>query len=71
MASDVFVLLGYPGTGKYTVAHALARELGRRGRRAQVVDNHFVNNPVFEVILADGVTPLSTSLSVSAASSST
>jgi len=58
MSSDVYVLLGYPGTGKYTVAKALVSELSRRGRVARLVDNHHINNPIFEVIGADGVTPL-------------
>lgn len=60
MASDVYLLIGYPGTGKYTVAKALADELAGRGAVSKVVDNHHVNNPIFEVILADGVTPLPT-----------
>jgi len=58
MPADVFVLLGYPGTGKYTVAKALAEELASRGVVGKVVDNHHMNNPIFEVVLADGITPL-------------
>ncbi len=58
MSVDVYVLLGYPGTGKYTVAKALADEFASRGVVGKVVDNHHMNNPIFEVVLADGVTPL-------------
>ena len=58
MPVDVYLLLGYPGTGKYTVAKALAEELATRGVVGKVVDNHHMNNPIFEVVLADGITPL-------------
>jgi hypothetical protein len=55
--SDLFILLGYPGTGKYTVASALVAELNSRGRVTKVVDNHYVNNPIFGV-MSDGTKTL-------------
>lgn len=58
MPSHVYLLLGYPGTGKYTVARALVDELASRGVAGKVVDNHHVNNAIFGVIQADGITPL-------------
>ena len=50
MAAPVILLTGYPGSGKYTVANALAAELAARGVITKVVDNHLVNNPVFSVL---------------------
>ena len=58
MEPGIYLLVGYPGTGKYTVAQALAAELRARGADAVVIDNHYVNNPVFGVLHTDGVTPL-------------
>ena len=46
-------LLGFAGTGKLTIARAFARSVG-----AEVVDNHWINNPIFGLIDADGVSPL-------------
>ena len=46
-------LLGFAGTGKLTIARAFARSVG-----AKVVDNHWINNPIFGLIDADGVSPL-------------
>lgn len=46
-------LLGFPGTGKYTVAQLIAARGGFR-----IVDNHLVNNPVFTVVRVDGKTAL-------------
>ena len=54
----IYLLLGYPGTGKYTVAQALASELEARGRTTRVVDNHYVNNPVFGLVAQDGIVRL-------------
>ncbi len=48
--ADVFMLLGFPGTGKYTVAKALVAELERRGQVTRLVDNHYVNNVIFGVM---------------------
>lgn len=58
MPSQVHLLLGFPGTGKYTVAKALAAELERRGEVVRLVDSHYVNNPIFGLINKDGVNPL-------------
>jgi hypothetical protein len=46
-------LLGFAGTGKLTIARAFARAVG-----AEVVDNHWINNPIFGLIDPDGVSPL-------------
>ena len=51
---DVYVLLGYPASGEFTVGRALVTELEARGRTARLVDNHLINNPVFAVIDANG-----------------
>jgi predicted kinase len=51
---NLFVyLVGFGGTGKLTIARALAPVIG-----AKVVDNHWINNPIFGLIDPDGVTPL-------------
>jgi hypothetical protein len=52
--STIIYLLGYPGTGKYTIG----KEICRLNSRFRLVDNHLVNNPIFSIIHADGVTPL-------------
>jgi hypothetical protein len=46
-------LLGFPGTGKLTIARELATAAGMR-----LVDNHLINNPVFSLIHTDGKTKL-------------
>lgn len=46
-------LIGFPGVGKYTIAKALSQVAPFR-----VVDNHYINNPIFGVIEVDGFTPL-------------
>jgi hypothetical protein len=52
-ANIIVALLGYPGSGKLTIARALAPRFG-----ALVVDNHWINNPIFGLIATDGITPL-------------
>ena len=47
------LLIGFAGTGKYTIGRELCERTG-----ARLVDNHLINNPVFTVVNADGVTPL-------------
>src|SRR4051794_9768653 len=47
----VVLLLGY--AGKLTIARVLARSIG-----GLVVDNHWINNPIFGLLATDGATPL-------------
>jgi DUF438 domain-containing protein len=52
--TNLFVyLVGFAGTGKLTIARAFARSVG-----AKVVDNQWINNPIFGLIDPDGVTRL-------------
>lgn len=51
-------LLGFPGTGKSTVARAMCAHAEAEGRRLVVVDNHLTSNPVLSIIDADGVRDL-------------
>ena len=41
----IYQLLGYPGTGKYTVARALVDQLEAGGATVRLIDNHLVANP--------------------------
>ena len=45
-------LIGYPGTGKYTVACSMAE---RWPHRLVVMDNHLTANPILHVVGVDGV----------------
>jgi chloramphenicol 3-O-phosphotransferase len=54
----VWLLVGLPGTGKYSVAVALQRLLDQQGQVARIVDNHYLANPVLALTAQDGVTPL-------------
>jgi hypothetical protein len=49
MKNTIVYLIGYTGTGKYTIAKEIAAPTG-----AVIVDNHLINNPVFSVLAADG-----------------
>lgn len=49
----MIVLIGFAGTGKYTVGRELCQLTG-----AKLIDNHLINNPVFKVVNPDGITPL-------------
>lgn len=55
--NTIIVLIGFAGTGKYTIGRALAERTG-----ARLIDNHLINNPIFKVVNADGVTPLPSSV---------
>ena len=55
MQNTIVYLIGYAGTGKYTIAKELARLTG-----AVIVDNHLINNPVFSVVGASGKMPVPT-----------
>jgi len=54
----LFLLIGFSGTGKLTVAKALRSRLTERGKPVRLVDNHYVNNPIFGLVENDGVRPL-------------
>lgn len=41
-------LIGFPGTGKYTIAQNIVKQAGFR-----LLDNHLINNPVFSVLQMD------------------
>lgn len=49
MKNSVILLYGYPATGKLTIARELAKL-----SNAVLIDNHLINNPLFQVIRADG-----------------
>jgi len=55
--SLVVLLLGFPATGKLTIAQLLAPQLG-----AIVVDNHWINNPIFGLLDTDGSRTLPTAV---------
>lgn len=46
------MLYGYPASGKYTIAQMIAQKTG-----ARLIDNHLINNPIFQVMRMDGKTP--------------
>lgn len=54
MKNVIVYLLGFPGTGKYTIA----KEICKQASYFKLVDNHLINNPIFSLIDHDGVTPL-------------
>jgi hypothetical protein len=51
--NTIVLLMGFPGTGKYTIGRELVKLTG-----AKLIDNHLINNPVFTAINADGIRPL-------------
>ena len=51
--NTIIVLMGFAGTGKYTIGRELAQLTG-----AKLIDNHLINNSLFTAIDVDGVTPL-------------
>ena len=50
MKNTIVYLIGYGGTGKYTIAREIAVLTN-----AVIVDNHLINNPVFSVLGVDGI----------------
>jgi hypothetical protein len=48
----VIYLIGKPGVGKYTIARSLIRY------DFVVCDNQLINNPIFELLNYDGLTPI-------------
>jgi len=55
---SVFLLIGFSGTGKLTVAKTLRERMVERGQQVRLVDNHYINIPIFQLIEVDGVRPL-------------
>ena len=53
LENTIIVLIGFAGTGKYTIGRELCKRTG-----AKLIDNHLINNPIFRVVNADGFTPL-------------
>jgi shikimate kinase len=53
ITNTIVVLIGFAGTGKYTIGRELADRMG-----AKLIHNHLINNSLFTAINADGVTPL-------------
>ena len=53
LENTMVLLIGFAGTGKYTIGRELCERTGHR-----LIDNHLINNPIFRVVNADGVTPL-------------
>jgi hypothetical protein len=53
LENTMVLLIGFAGTGKYTIGRELCERTG-----ATLIDNHLINNPVFTAIKANGVTPL-------------
>jgi hypothetical protein len=51
-------LIGFPASGKLTIARALAETASASGDRFVVVDNHHTNNVIFTVLDLDGVKPV-------------
>lgn len=52
--SNTFLyIVGFAGAGKLTIAHAFAKQVD-----AIIVDNHWINNPIFGLIDPDGKTAL-------------
>jgi DUF438 domain-containing protein len=51
--NTLIYLIGFAGTGKYTIAKEIAKLAGFR-----VVDNHLINNPIFTVVQIDGTNPV-------------
>lgn len=53
LKNTIIVLIGFAGTGKYTIGRELCERTG-----AKLIDNHLINNPIFKVVDADGIKPL-------------
>jgi hypothetical protein len=58
MTNTMIYLIGFAGVGKYTIAKAIAAMMAGRLEVCKVVDNHYVLNPIFNLIAQDGITPL-------------
>ena len=52
MNNVILYLIGFAGTGKYTIA----KELAKHGYK--IIDNHLINNPIFSLLDLDEGTPI-------------
>jgi shikimate kinase len=51
--NTIIALIGFAGMGKYTIGPELGQRTG-----AKLIDNHhLINNPIFQVVNTDEVTP--------------
>lgn len=57
-APIVYFLLGYPGVGKHTIGTAMVARHADQPSRLVLVDNHYVNNPIFGLLDVDGTKPI-------------
>jgi hypothetical protein len=53
LENTIIVLIGFAGTGKYTIGRELSARTG-----ARLIDNHLINNSLFTALNADGIKPL-------------
>jgi hypothetical protein len=56
--SMLYYLIGYPGVGKHTIREAMLAQAGGLHERLVLVDNHYVNNPIFGLLDVDGIKPV-------------
>ena len=54
----IYSLTGYPGTGKYTIAKELVRQLVALGHEGRLVDNHTVSDPILRLVPIRDDTPV-------------
>ncbi len=53
ISNVIIYLIGFAGTGKYTIAQEITKL-----SNVKLVDNHLINNPVFSVIQKDNISPI-------------
>lgn len=58
LASTVFYLIGPPAAGKLTIAKEVAERIESTGLTAMVLDNHYFNDPIINVVRSDGIRTL-------------
>jgi len=58
MVSVLYSLTGYPGTGKFTIAKEIIRQLDARRETARLVDNHTVSDPILGLVELSDDRPL-------------
>lgn len=59
MSTAIVLILGFPGTGKFTVSKELVSSFTTDGLPVRLIDNHATANVLFDLIAeGDGKTPL-------------